>query len=339
MKIWKPFRIDDQSINDILDMAYGYQRSRILFTASELDVFSLIGTESKTAEEIAISLNSDTRATERLLNALCAIGLLEKNLKKYSNSSLSLRFLVKSKPEYIGLMEHCSDLWEQWGNLTEAVKLGKPPRPRAINELRDKEVEAFIEAVHWRSKILAPEIADLIDLKNVDKIMDLGGGVGDYAIEFIKKKPGLKADLFTYPNCSYYAEEHLRSLHEPSISDNIEIKTGDIVEDDIENGYDLIFLSFVFQQHDIWTNMKLAKKVRDALKNGGLIVIQDILIDDNRISPEFNAMYSLELLVNTDGGETYTRSDLWLILKEAWFSGVEVQTTGFGTSLITAEKF
>jgi len=338
MKTWKPFKRDDEAINILLDMIYGYQKSRTLFTASELDIFTVIGTDSKSSDEISVLLNTEKEATRRLLDALVALNLLEKFDNKYSNSKISLRFLVQRKPEYISIMKLGSIAWNSWSELTYTIKNGKPKHRKSISELKDKEIEAFIDAVHWRSSLLARDIVSQIDLSNVKKVMDLGGGVGDYAIEFVNQKPDIEADIFTYENCAPFAKEFLNYVKNREVASKISIKVGDILKDDIGSGYDLIFLSFVMQNFNIWDNINLAKKVNDALNPNGKIVIQDLLIDDNRTSPEFNALYSLELLVQNGEGNTYTNSDIWLILKEAWFSNIKTFNTQFGTSLVFAEK-
>jgi len=338
MKSWKPFHQDNLSINSILDMVYGYQRSRVLFTACELDVFSTMGTDSKTVDEISMILNTDKRATQRLLDALCGIGLLEKVNSQYSNSNISLRFLVKNKPEYMSIMDYSNMIWEAWSNLTEIVKNGKSSNIKGLKDFSEKEVESFIDAVHWRSAILAPEIIRNIDLRNINTILDIGGGVGDYSIEFIKAKPDIKATIFTFPNYAKYTQEYLDYIKHPEITNNIEIVTGDICTDSFGTGFDLVFSSFVIQHYDIWQNIDIAKRIYDALNPQGRLVIQDYLINDDRTSPEFNALYALELLVSSEKGDIFTESDIWLILKEAWFKNIQSEKTEFGTSLISAEK-
>ena len=116
------------------------------------------------------------------------------------------------------------------------------------------------------------------------------------------------------------------------------IEVGDLLEGDIGTGYDLILLSFVVQNFNIWDNIKLAKKLYEALNYGGRVVIQDLLINDSRTTPEFNALYSLELLATTGEGDTYKMSDIWLMLKEAWFTKIESVNTDFGTSLVFGTK-
>jgi SAM-dependent methyltransferase len=201
--------------------------------------------------------------------------------------------------------------------------------------MSEKDVESFLDMISWRSKLLAPDIVKMIDLSHVRSILDIGGGQGEYTIEFVLHQPNARATIFTYPNIAPFTQENLVRR---KISDKIDVVKGDFYKDDIGSGYDLIFCSFVMQYNSIWDNIDFAKKMYTALKPGGQIVIQDLLVKDDRTSPEFNALFSLELLVNSKAGDTYTSSELWIILKEAWFNEIETVETDFGTTLVFATK-
>jgi SAM-dependent methyltransferase len=335
MKAWKPFRRDDETINEILDMIYGFQRSRALLTACELDIFSVLGTSVRTSAEISAELDTNKDATERLMNSLCAMNLLEKNMNRYSNSKLALRFLVKSKPEYMSVMKYHSYLWDQWAQLTETVKNGAPSKVLSIDEMGHKEIDAFISAIHWRSQMLAQDVVKMMDLKNVNSILDLGGGLGDYAIEFVRYKPELDLTVYANENVMPLTIQYLK---EEGFADKIKTMTGNYLTDPIGDQYDLIFVSFVLHHNSIWENIEITRKVYDSLKSGGQIVVQDYLVSDDRTRPEFNSLKALEMLVNSERGNVFTESDIWIMLKEAWFKGFRRIDTEFGTSMIFARK-
>jgi SAM-dependent methyltransferase len=323
------------SVKTVLDMAFAFEKSRVLLTACELDVFSVISAKAKSAPEIASELDTDTKATERLLDALVSIGLLEKRKEKYSNTNTAIRYLDKAKPEYMGLFKFHNYLWEQWGNLTEVVKTGKLPPFKEIKDLDEKEVKSFVDAVSWRASVLAHDIVRMIDVTNVTKVLDLGGTLGKYSIEFLNLKLGIKPYMFVYPNIVKYTKEYLKS---EGYLNKIEILTGDFMVDDIGKGYDLVLLSFVMHKNNIWENIELCRKVYDSLNPGGQIVIQDYVVDDDRTSPEYNALLGIETLVSTKGGNVYTETDYWITLKEAWFNDVVRQDTEFGTTLMFGTK-
>ncbi|MBI5323747.1 MAG: methyltransferase domain-containing protein [Ignavibacteriae bacterium] len=335
MRTWKPMQRDNSSIQTVLDLALSFERSRVLLTACELDLFSVIGAKVKPADEISAQLDTDEKATARLLNALVAIGLIEKNDNGYLNSKISLRFFDKTKPEYIGLFKYQNYLWNLWGNLTKTVKQGKPPDIMDIKDMTKDQISPFIEAINWRSSILAHDVIRLLDLSKVNKLLDLAGGLGNYTIEFLNLKPELDASLFDYPNIIPFTEEYLKS---EGFNKKINLMKGDFRTDNFGTGYDMVFISFAMHHVTLWENIQLCNRIYDALKPGGKLIIHDYLINDNRISPEYNALLSIEMLVSSNGGDVYTETDYWIMLKESWFENIQRIDTDFGTALISASR-
>ena len=114
----------EEGFNAIRDLTSGYRISRIVLTAFELGIFTTLGDGSKSSEEVATRIGADSRGTDRLMNALCAIGLLEKKDGKFTNGWPASEFLVEGKPGYMAGIMHSVNLWDSWSTLTEAVREG-----------------------------------------------------------------------------------------------------------------------------------------------------------------------------------------------------------------------
>ena len=326
---------EESPVNSILDLAYGFQKSKVLLTACELNLFTVLGDDFKTAKEVAEELSIDPKATERLMNALTTLLLLNKGGGVFSNTESSIKYLVKGKPDYIGDMKHLVNLYDKWETLTESVRLGTAADYLPMNEMDDKWIESFISFTHHKACLWAPEIIDMIKLSKVSKILDLGGGSGAYSMEFIRKKPDLEVVLFDLPDVIPYTKQY---LEENGLTDKIKTIAGDYFKDDLGDGYDLVFLSSVLHNYSIWDNIKLARRIYDVTKFKGQIVIHDYILSDDRTKPTFSALYSLDMLVNTQAGDICSGTDVWIALKEAWFQTVKSIKTDFGTVLITANK-
>jgi ubiquinone/menaquinone biosynthesis C-methylase UbiE len=335
MKTFKSFQRDESSVNSVMDIVFGYQRSRVLLSAFELDLFSAIGTDEKTAKEVAMYLDTDAQATERLMNALCAMELLEKTGNKFSNSKVALRYLVKSKPEFMSNLKHYNYLWTTWSTLTESVRKGTAVYPQDASTMSQDRIEALVEAMNWRAKWMAADTAKSIDLSHTNALLDLGCGSGLYAMEFKNAKPSMKVTVFDLPNVVPITKKYLR---EDGFANKIEVLEGDFRYDSFGKGYDLIFLSYVVHMYSIWENIDLMRKVYDALTPRGTVVINEFIIGDDRTSPDFHTLFSLNMLVNMRSGDIYSYSDVWVALKEAWFSTIEKKETDFGSSLVIAKK-
>jgi len=337
MRKWNSmiFTKDEDSVAALTDMLYGYQKSRVLLTACELEVFTALGTDVRTSEEIAVELNLDNRATDKLMSALTGMKLLDKTGGRYSNTNLSLRFLVKSKPDYIGLMDFNVYLWNKWSTLTESVRKGTAADLTKIGDMCDHGFEAFLEMVNWRSSILAKSVVDATDFTNINSVLELGGGTGDYALAFLKAKPDMECSVFAYEKVIPRIKEYYK---DENVEDKINLISGDYDVDDFGSGYDMIFISFVAHHNSIFENIELSRKIYNALNEGGKIVVQDYYISDDRTKPVNNSLFALETLVNSESGDTYTESEMWIILREAKFRHVEKVETEFGTSIISAQK-
>ncbi len=95
-----------------------------MLTAFELKIFTVLDKHLMTSDEAAKKINADSRATDRLMNALCSMGLLKKVHGKFYNSDLSSKYLVEGKPEFMGGLYHTNNLWDTWSNLTDSVIKG-----------------------------------------------------------------------------------------------------------------------------------------------------------------------------------------------------------------------
>jgi len=138
--------------NDIREFASSFQKSRILLSAFELDIFTHIEKSGNTGKQIAKRLNYNEHACERLLNALASLSFLTKQNHLYFNTKDSFTYLSKNSTEYLGGLMHSNHLWSTWGNLTQVVKTGKSAHPTEINDRGEAWLFAFINAMHDRAK-------------------------------------------------------------------------------------------------------------------------------------------------------------------------------------------
>ena len=322
--------VSDDSVNAILQIASAFELSKILLTACELDIFSILGNDEKTAKEIAIEAGSDEKSTAKLLNALVSMNLLNKTMLKYHNTKGTRKFLVKNRPEYIGNMMFYTHIWEKWGELTDAVKQGKAVSYKDISEKDDEWIESYVESNHWRAVLQAPDIVKQINFQDINSILDLGCGSGLYPMEFKKAKPSMQVTAMDLPNVIKHTKSHLKR---DGFIDSINLIEGDIFKDDFGSGYDAIFISSVLSYYSIWENIDLIHKIFNSLNHGGCVIVQESIIEDSRTNPEMATVLSLNMLVNTQSGDIFTDSDIWMILREGWLTNIKRIDTQFQTSL------
>lgn len=315
------------------ELIYNFRTSRVLLTAIELDLFSALDKESKTSAEVSSIISADPRATDRLMNVLCNIDLLEKKNGQFSNSDFSSRYLVKGKPDYISNLLHAVNLWDSWSNLTEIVRRGKPVQrnDKDGKNWRDN----FIEAMHYRAVKQASEDINMIDLSGVRNVLDLGGGSGAYAMNFANSSKDIAAAVFDLPEVIPLTEKY---LEKSGLKDKVKTIKGNYLTDDIGTGYDLIFLSAIIHSNSFEENKDLVMKCADALNKNGMLVIQDYVMDDERITPPAGTMFAINMLVNTKGGDTFTQTEIYSWLKNAGLKNIIRNETTRGSSQVIARK-
>ncbi len=303
-------------LNELANIWRGFMSSRVMLTAVELGVFEKLK-KPKSMKEAARVLKTSLRGTEVLLKALVALKVLRKSGQKYSNSQVTNRYLVKGAPEYHGdIILHYSNMWNSWSNLTEVVKTGKPS-PRSRDK---KSFESFIMGMHNLSRSRAPELVRAIGMDGVTHALDLGGGPGTNAMEMAKPVHKVdKVTLFDYPETLKIARRVVRKERARNSGIKINYKGGDFTTDPIGNSFDLILVSQIYHAYSEEASLEITKKCHDALVPGGRIAVQEFVVSKDRTSPPGGALFSVNMLVGTTGGNTYHTSHIASWLREAGF--------------------
>jgi SAM-dependent methyltransferase len=319
----------------IREIAVAFQKSRILLSGFELDIFTNIDESGTSNDEIAGHLQLDEHACERLLNALVSLGFLGKKNELFFNTPESFTFLSKRGPEYMGGLMHTNHLWNTWSHLTEVVKTGTSAHSSEINARGDEWLVSFITAMHDRAiKQASQQLADL-DLTGIKSVLDVGGGSGAFSMEFVKMKPEVEATVFDLPNVVPITK---RFIEKEGFSDWIKTYTGDYTTDDLPTGFDLVFLSAIIHSNSLGVNQQLIRKCFDALNENGKIIIQDWIMNNDRTQPTSGAVFAINMLVGTEAGDCFTEQEVTEMLISAGFSNISRIEFESGLSQMIARK-
>ncbi|HEX9252234.1 MAG TPA: class I SAM-dependent methyltransferase [Ignavibacteriaceae bacterium] len=319
----------------IRDLANAFRESRVLLSAFELKIFTVLDKHLMTSEEVSAKINTETRATDRLMNALCGMGLLRKVKGKFYNTDLSSKYLVEGKPEFMGNLYHANHLWSTWSYLTESVKQGGSFKGDQNKKEKDEWVEAFIGAMHYRGVNQGKVLSMMIDLSNVKKMLDVGGGSAAFSMEIVKKNSAIKAAVLDLPHVIPLTKKY---VGEAGLLGNFNFIEGDYLTKDFEDDYDLILLSAIVHINSYDQNKMLIKKCADALNKNGMIIISDFVMNDDRTQPFHGALFSINMLVGTANGDTYTEREMRKWYESAGLSKIERKNTAFGSDLMIGIK-
>ena len=305
--------------DELMGMIRGYQESRILLTAVELDVFSAVA-DGATAAAVAKRCGTERRATELLLNALVALGIVQLQGECYRNAPVAARFLASDSPDDARTaLRHNLSLWMTWSSLTEAVREGHVRLRAEMRERDDDWTAPFIAAMHRGAAARAPSVVAAVGAGSVKRMLDVGGGSGAYAIAFAQANPQLAAEVLDLPTVLPITEGHIRDAR---LSGRVTTRAGDLRTDDFGAGYDLVFLSSICHMLGPGGNRDLLARAARALAPGGRVVIQDFILEPDRTKPRQAVLFALNMLVGTEAGSTYTEEEYASWLKAAGLGAV-----------------
>ena len=321
--------------NTIREFASSFQKSRILLTGFELDIFTNLDEKGTTNHQVAQQLHLDEHACERLLNALVSLGFLTKKGHLFYNTEDSFAYLSKKGPEYLGGLMHTNHLWYTWSNLTLVVKTGKSANPSGFNARGENWLFSFISAMHDRAKRQAPLQVANIDLSEINSVLDIGGGSGAFSMEFVSRKPEIEATVFDLPNVVPITQKF---IEKEGFSNRIKTHTGDYTKDELPKGFDLVFLSAIIHSNSLDTNQELIIKCYKALNKNGKIVIQDWIMNNDRTQPAPGAVFAINMLVGTESGDCFTEHEVTDMLTVAGFKNISRIEFESGSGQMMAQK-
>lgn len=325
-------------VDYLLQLSCGYWKSYILFTAVEFDLFTIMNKGRLTAKEVSQAIQANERATEMLLNALVSLRLLIKQENHYANSSLSNCYLIKGNPNYLGdYIHHFHNMTDTWAMLRETIETGNPVSLKDLPEEVDPhDLRDFITAMHNIASVKTEELCRKLDLKGAKTLLDIAGGPGTYAIALAKANPELRAVVFDLEHTIRLTREFIAAA---KIGDRVTTQAGNCLEDGFgENMYDVILVSNLLHIYNPANNARILKKCWNALKDCGNVVIHEFVLDETKTRPQFSALFSLNMLLGTQEGASYSEAEYRAWLANAGFDDIQKIDLKSNSTLILGKK-
>lgn len=319
----------------IMADARAFMKSRVILTAAELDLFTRLAEGPATAHEVAKELALDERAAERVLDCLVTFGLLDKEGGRYTNTGKGAFYSAHHPESILPMVRHYGSLWETWSRLTEIVRRGGNPDGDPGIHMDEENWESFIGAMHVVARGLSQEVAGAYDLSRFKRLMDIGGASGTYTLAFLEKNPAMRGVIFDLSGVISMARKRIAG---EGLADRVDLVAGDFYHDELPAGCDLALLSAIIHQNSQAENIDLYRKIFRALEPGGTLLIRDHIMDETRTRPPAGALFAINMLVNTRGGDTYTFEEVKDSLEEAGFSEVKMVRYGEGMDCLVEAK-
>lgn len=334
---------EEQSTADPLDpmavmrISSAYWNSSILHVANSLDVFSKLADQSLTVSELAQACGADTRGLEMILIGCVGLGLLDKKGGRFENTPLAQTFLVRGSPRYQGGIVTMFEEWVQpWAKLKDAVRTGKP----VVEKQHDKgeaSTRAYIMGMLYRGIPQAHLLAEQVSLSGRRRLLDVGGGPGIFAIVLCQKNPGLTATVFDLPQTLQITREIIEDYNS---TDVVSTQEGSYLQDPFGSGYDVVLLSSMINQEGPEVIENILRKSFEAMEPGGVLLIQEQLLNDEKTGPLLALQIGLNQLIHTPAGRAYSASEIAELAARVGFDHIAYRPLPEPSpfTLITANK-
>src|SRR6266704_485674 len=325
----------------LMELSFAYAPPLIISAGVSNQVFDSLEGGAKTAEQVAKETGASARALPILLNALVGLDLLKKHRQgKYSLTPESAAFLLSNKPgTHAGFFGTIApQLISRWVRLSDVVREGRPAV--AVNqetegtEFFSQLVENIIPMSYPPAQTLGDHLR-LAKTKDEIRVLDLAAGSGIWGIALAEKSPRVYVTAVDWAGMIPTTK---RITQKFGVSDRFNYIEGDILEANFGSGYDIATLGHILHSEGEERSRQLLKKTFSALKPGGIIAVAEWLVNDKRTEPTHSLMFAVQMLVNTEKGDTFSFNEIKGWLEEARFKRVRKLEAPGPSPLILATK-
>jgi SAM-dependent methyltransferase len=331
------------SPDGILSLGLGFWGSKALLSAVELGVFTELSGGPLAGEELAARLDLHPRSWRDFLDALVALGMLERDDGVYRNTSETALFLDASTPSYIGGMLEMANarLYPFWGSLTEALRTGRPQNEAKhggdfFGQLyRDPDrLRQFLHAMTGLSTGAHRAITAKFPWQRYRTFADVGCAEGGLPVELALAHEHLTGIGFDLLQCASHFDEYVRAF---GLERRLRFEPGDFFADPLPEA-DVLVLGHILHDWNLEEKQNLLEKAHAALPTGGAVIVFDAVIDNERRHNAFGLLMSLNMLIETPAGFDYTGADCQEWLREVGFRDTYIEHLAGPDSMVVGTK-
>jgi ubiquinone/menaquinone biosynthesis C-methylase UbiE len=332
---------DKPSPERVTQYSFGYAPPLIIEAAVKHKLFDALDAGPRTAEQVSAATGTSVRGVRILMNALVGLGLLVKEgADRYALTSDSAAFLVSTKPGYLGgFYQHTSSqLIPKWLKLADIVRTGTPAA--AVNQEGDGAnfFKQFVEDLFPFNYMAAKALGEALGIakaKQAVSVLDLAAGSGVWSIALAQQSPHVRVTAVDWPDVLDVTKK-VAAKH--GVAERFHFVAGDLRDADFGTGHQIATLGHILHSEGSARSQALLKKVAAALAPGGTIAIAEWLVNDDRTGPPPGLIFAVNMLVNTDQGDTFTFNEIRRWLDDAGFTNARLLEVPGPSPLVLAEK-
>jgi SAM-dependent methyltransferase len=327
----------------ILQLGFGFWGSKALLSAVELGVFTTLAGTSADLETLRSRLGLHPRSARDFLDALVALGMLQRQDGRYANTPATEAFLDRAKPGYLGgILEMANArLFRFWADLTEGLRTGRPQNETKTGGSFFPELYAdparlreFARAMTALSMGSIIAIGEQFPWSGYRSFADIGCAEGGLGVHLARRHPHLSGVGLDLPALAPVFGEQVAAA---GLSERLRFQAGDFLAEELPAAEVLVF-GHVLHDWGLDAKRLLIGKAYRALPEGGAIICYDAVIDDDRRHNAFGLLMSLNMLIELPGGFDYTGAQCQQWLREAGFRRTWVEHLAGPESMVVGIK-
>jgi predicted O-methyltransferase YrrM len=298
-------------------LAMAVYPSFAMLAGMELDVFTTLKDGPLTGLQVAATLGVNPIRLNPLLYALVTAGLLTVDGERFDNTPEASQFLVRGRPDYVGMRHHAyRRRWQTVLRTAESIRTGVSEAPRVYAEMSAEQRDAYYLGLHTEALAAGRALAARPEFARYGRIVDVGGGSGGIAIALAQAWPNVFVTIIDLPATTPIAQ---RNVDEAGLGERITVLGADILRASLGESYDAAILRGVVVVLASEDARRLLSRVSHALAPRGAIYVVGWILDDPRITPAELATYNLQFATALDHGGVYTEGEIRRWLTEADF--------------------
>jgi demethylspheroidene O-methyltransferase len=324
-------RIAAQNAGAVFNIVAGFVYSQILLALVQLRVFDLLKAGPVSRFTLAEVLGLSKEAADTLFDGACALRLLEVRPGNRIGLGWHGAPLVENTP-VLCMIEHHATLY---ADLRDPVALLKrrsfdtamaqywPYTDAHHDDSNDarlqRQIEAYSKLMAASHPFVANEVLDAISFDSVKRVLDVGGGEGEFVLRLAKHSAHLELATFDLPGVAARARAR---FHAEGLSHRATAVGGSFFEDALPHGFDLITLNRVLHDHDDEHAMKLLRAIRKAVPSGGSLLLSEPMADTPGAKAMGHAYFGMYLWA-MGRGRSRSAQTIIQMLNDAGFTDVK----------------
>lgn len=322
----------------------------IVGAAVEHHVFDLLDQEPKTCEQVASESGASLRGIRAVMNALIGLKLLRKiDSDRYALTPESATFLVRGKPQFLGPLLRDRQIswrgeapetgrWRMWLDINDVVRIGKPITPVNLEQYGGDYFKGFVEALFATNYRAARTLAEALRIarrENPVRVLDLAAGSGVWGIALARASPYVTVTAVDWPSVLETTKTVVRRC---GLLHQFQFVGEDLQSADFGDSHDIAILGHIIHSEGATRSQALLKRTFVTLAPGGIVAIADFLVNEDRTGPPMGLIWAVNMLVQTEEGDTFSFGEISRWLRDAGFENPRLLENPGPSPLILANK-